>query len=156
MAYYGASLLCLHIPITPLFLFLKHTKPTKGLFQKNISPYKFACMTSCVCWCWGGRGVTQSSLSLCNLVDCSPPSSSVHGISQARILEWVAISSTKASLQPRDQTCVSCIGCCCCCCWVALVVFNSVRPHRRQPTRLRRPWDSPGKTTGVGCHFLLQ
>ena len=29
-------------------------------------------------------------------------------------------------------------------------------PHRRQPTRLLRPWDSPGKNTGVGCHFLLQ
>ena len=34
--------------------------------------------------------------------------------------------------------------------------FNSVRPHRQQPTRLRRPWDSPGKNTEVGCHFLLQ
>ena len=33
---------------------------------------------------------------------------------------------------------------------------DSVRPHRRQPTRLLRPWDSPGKNTGVGCHFLLQ
>ena len=33
---------------------------------------------------------------------------------------------------------------------------DSVRPHRRQPTRLPRPWDSPGKSTGVGCHFLLQ
>ena len=33
---------------------------------------------------------------------------------------------------------------------------DSVRPHRRQPTRHRRPWDSPGKNTGVGCHFLLQ
>ena len=31
-----------------------------------------------------------------------------------------------------------------------------MRPHRRQPTRLPRPWDSPGKKTGVGCHFLLQ
>ena len=31
-----------------------------------------------------------------------------------------------------------------------------MRPHRRQPTRPRRPWDSPGKNTGVGCHFLLQ
>ena len=31
-----------------------------------------------------------------------------------------------------------------------------MRPHRWQPTRLRRPWDSPGKNTGVGCHFLLQ
>ena len=33
---------------------------------------------------------------------------------------------------------------------------ESVRPHRRQPTRLPHPWDSPGKNTGVGCHFLLQ
>ena len=33
---------------------------------------------------------------------------------------------------------------------------DSVPPHRRQPTRLPRPWDSPGKNTGVGCHFLLQ
>ena len=33
---------------------------------------------------------------------------------------------------------------------------DSVRPHRQQPTRLRHPWDSPGKNTGVGCHFLLQ
>ena len=33
---------------------------------------------------------------------------------------------------------------------------DSVRPHRRQPTRLPHPWDSPGKNTGVSCHFLLQ
>ena len=33
---------------------------------------------------------------------------------------------------------------------------DSVRPHRREPTRLPCPWDSPGKNTGVGCHFLLQ
>ena len=46
--------------------------------------------------------------------------------------------------------------CCCCCCQVASVVSDSVRPHRRQPTRLPCPWDSPGKSTGVGCHFLLQ
>ena len=41
-------------------------------------------------------------------------------------------------------------------CQVASVVSDSVQPHRRQPTRLPRPWDSPGKNTGVGCHFLLQ
>jgi len=35
-------------------------------------------------------------------------------------------------------------------------VSDSVQPHRRQPTRLCRPWDSPGKNTGVGCYFLLQ
>ena len=38
----------------------------------------------------------------------------------------------------------------------SLQLSDSVRPHRRQPTRLPRPWDSPGKNTGVGCHFLLQ
>ena len=36
------------------------------------------------------------------------------------------------------------------------VMSDSVRPHRRQPTRFHHPWDSPGKNTGVGCHFLLQ
>ena len=41
-------------------------------------------------------------------------------------------------------------------CYVASVVSDSVRPHRRQPTRLPCPWDSPGKNTAVGCHFLLQ
>ena len=43
-----------------------------------------------------------------------------------------------------------------CCCEVASIVSDSVWPHRRQSTRLRHPWDSPGKNTGAGCHFLLQ
>ena len=43
-------------------------------------------------------------------MDCSPPSSSVRGISQARILKWVAISFFRVSSRPRDQTCISCIG----------------------------------------------
>ena len=38
----------------------------------------------------------------------------------------------------------------------SLQSFLSVRPHRQKPNRLPRPWDSPGKNTGVGCHFLLQ
>ena len=42
------------------------------------------------------------------------------------------------------------------CCQVMSVMPDSVQPHRWQPTRLRCPWDSPGKNTGVGCHFLLQ
>ena len=46
--------------------------------------------------------------------------------------------------------------CCCNCCWVVSVISNTVRPHRRQPPSQPRPWDSPGKSTGVGCHFLLQ
>ena len=44
----------------------------------------------------------------------------------------------------------------CCCCYVDSVMSDSMRPHRQQPTRLLCPWDSPGKNTGEGCHFLLQ
>ena len=51
---------------------------------------------------------------------------------------------------------LTCYHCCCCCSEVASVVSDSVQPHRWQPMRLPRPWDSPGKNTGVGCHFLLQ
>ena len=46
----------------------------------------------------------------CNPMDCSPLGSSVHGISQARILEWVAIPFSRESSQPRDQTHISCIA----------------------------------------------
>ena len=51
--------------------------------------------------------VTQSCPTLCDPVDCSLPGSSVHGILQARILEWVAISSSRRSSQLRDQMQVS-------------------------------------------------
>ena len=54
--------------------------------------------------------VTQSYLTLCNPMDGSLPGSSVHGILQARILEWVAILFSRGSSQPRDQTQVSCIA----------------------------------------------
>ena len=49
----------------------------------------------------------QSCLTLCDFMDCSPPGSSVHGILQARILEWVAMPSSRGSSRPRDRTCVS-------------------------------------------------
>ena len=53
----------------------------------------------------------QSCLTLCDPMDCSSPVSSVHGISQARILEWVSISYSTGSSRPRDRTDVSCISC---------------------------------------------
>ena len=53
----------------------------------------------------------QSSLTLCNPVDCSTPGSSVHGILHARILEWVAMPSSGASSQPRDRTHSSYVSC---------------------------------------------
>ena len=61
------------------------------------------CAHACVC------SVVQLCLTLCNPMDCSLPGSSVHGIFQARILERVAISSSRGSSWPRDQTCISCI-----------------------------------------------
>ena len=50
----------------------------------------------------------QSCLTLCNSMDCSPPGSAVHGIFLTRILEWVAMLSSRGSSQPRDQICISC------------------------------------------------
>ena len=50
-------------------------------------------------------------IQLCNPMDCSPPDSSVCGILQARILEWVAISFSRGSSQPRDLTYISFVSC---------------------------------------------
>ena len=54
--------------------------------------------------------ITQLCLTLCDPMDCNPPSSSVHGILQARLLKWVAIPFSRGSSQPRDRTQVSCIA----------------------------------------------
>ena len=78
---------------------------------------------------WIGRSILSDVLSyflqswaaLCNPMDSSPPGSSVHGILQVRILEWVAMPSSRGSSQPRDQTQmshVSCIGRWILCHWV--------------------------------------
>ena len=55
----------------------------------------------------GGVKVAQSCPTLCNPMDCSPPDSSVHGILQARIVEWVAVPFSREPSQPRDLTQVS-------------------------------------------------
>ena len=54
---------------------------------------------------------TQLCPTLCDPMDCSLPGSSVHGIFQARILEWVAISYSWGSSRPKDQSCFSCVSC---------------------------------------------
>ena len=86
--------------------------------------------------------VTQSCLPLCDIMDHSPPGSSVHGLLQARILEWVAIFLLQC-MKVKSETEVT-------------VVTDSLRPHGLQPTRLLHPSDLPGKSAGVDCHFLLQ
>ena len=84
----------------------------------------------------------QSCPTLCDPIDGSPPSFPVPGILQARTVEWVAISFSNASKWKVKVNSLSRV-------WLQ-------RPHGLQPTRLLRPWDFPGKSTGVGCHCLLQ
>ena len=72
-------------------------------------------------WCMLGGGnfrstcvhakSLQSCSTLCSPVDCSPPGSSVHGTLQARIVEWVAMPSSRGSSRPRDRICVSYVSC---------------------------------------------
>ena len=174
-------------------------------------------------WCIGSIVlVPQSCPALCDRVHCSLPGSSVHGIFQARISEWVAISSSRGSSQPRDQTRVSRTAGKLFTIWITRQVPENENysfkrypahplncPHRRhsrscvglqvslnagcgrryrlcgdmrwgvcpESRRGREHWrldprlcvlgcvwlcqaplsmDSPGKNTGVSCHFLLQ
>ena len=73
--------------------------------------------------------VAQSCPTVCDPMDCNPPGSSVHGILQARILEWVAISFSRGSFQLRDQTQVSCIAGRCFTNWATREGFL-VGPHQ--------------------------
>ena len=82
----------------------------------------------------------QSCPTLCDPIDGSPPGSPIPGIIQARTLEWFP-SPVHESEKWK---------------WSHSVMSDSSRPHGLQPTRLLCPWDFPGKSTGVGCHHLLQ
>ena len=62
-------------------------------------------------WCSSTCSVTQLCLTLCEPKDFSSPGSSIHGIFQARILEWAAVSSSRGSFLPRVQTHISCVSC---------------------------------------------
>ena len=108
--------------------------------------------------------VAQSCPTLCDPMDCSPPGSSVHGVLQARILGWVAISFSRESSRPRDRTQVSSIAGRCFNLWVyALhvcesrsVKSDSLQHHGLYPARLLCPGYFPGKNARVGSHALLQ
>ena len=101
---------CLHI----LTFYLMQIRCCNG----SCLPLSSECWTQCltltrrsvnvyVCVCTHA----QSCLTLCNLMDCSLTGSSVRGISQARILGWVATLSSRGSSWPRDKTCISCVSC---------------------------------------------
>ena len=103
----------------------------------------------------------QLYLTLCDPMNYGPPGSSVHGILQARILEWVAMPSSRGSSWHGNWTCVSHVSCtrrqvlyhytllsCCC---VRLCNLMDCSPPGSSVYG-----DSPGKDTGLGCHALLQ
>ena len=71
--------------------------------HENVIKVHWICVVLC--------SVAQSCLTLCDPVDCSPPGSSVRGVLPARILEWVAMISSRGSSQPRDWTCITCVSC---------------------------------------------
>ena len=109
-----------------------------------------AFVASVLCWyCtrfWRWRAAAaakllQSCPTLCDPIDGSPPGSPIPGILQARTLEWVDISFNALSEKWK---------------WSCSVISDSSRPHGLQPTRLLHPWVFPGKSTGEGCHFLIQ
>ena len=98
------------LPLLQLFfllweeLFLNHTLLGKPFFISLLFSKEHVCMHT---------QSLQLCLTLCDLMDSSPPGSSVHGILQAWILEWITVPSSRGSSQPRDQTCVfyvSCVG----------------------------------------------
>ena len=93
-----------HTSFPVLFHMLCNSKLDIELWNYWIVFRKNNLMIKCCCL------VAQSCLTLCDPMDYSPPGSSVHGISQARILEWVAISFSRVSFWPRDGSCVSCTG----------------------------------------------
>ena len=114
-----ASGFCMHqcnsqatkpVMFVPMFQewLLSISQQHKGLGDWSLEN-KYACVPlrgSCLC-----LKSLQSCPTLCDPLDHSPPGSSVHGILQARILEWVAISSSRGSSQQRDRNCISCISC---------------------------------------------
>ena len=87
---------------------------------------------------------------ICNLMDCSPPGSSVHGSLQTRILEWVAMSSSRGSSPPRDQTRTSSVSC----------IGTRVLYHEAEDLQLhyicRDPYTKPVLIQGLEWTYLLR
>ena len=90
---YSSSCITFNCFFSPVILFKEYFK----LFGRKVL-------------CVPASSVAKSFLTLCNPMDCSPPGSSVHGIFQARILEWGTMPSSRGSSQPRDHTCISYTG----------------------------------------------
>ena len=108
------------LPLSPFLPFCLNATPSLSLTQAEL-PHQLwenhawnqgtaptTTATKLLPLCCSCCLVTKSCATLCNPVDCCLPGSSVHGILQARILEWVSIPFSRASSPPRDRICVSC------------------------------------------------
>ena len=102
---------CVRMFIARLFIKLKLERThSKCLVVIELNK-KLGCihtMEYCVCV---HAKLLQSCLTLCDPIDYSPPGSSVHGILQARTLEWLTMPSSRGTSQPRDRTQISCVSC---------------------------------------------
>ena len=90
-----------------------HYNEASGIVPGHIFAFQWmlcVCVCSCVCVCVCVCVLLLSRVRIFVTPDCSPPGPSVHGIPRAKLLEWAAISSSRASFQPRDWTQGSCIS----------------------------------------------
>ena len=95
-------------------------------------------ITTCVCVC---VLVTQLCPTLCDPMNCSPPGFSVHGILQARILEWIAIPFSRGSSRARDRTLVSCTAA------IFFTVWDTGKSHYNLITSFKTPSSYTGITS---------
>ena len=106
------------LPLIVLSAFQLNTRQSKPSYKKNWKNSGSKYMTPSICIYFESKYmldfvyvlVAQACPTLCNPMDCSPPGSSIHGILQAWIQEWVAISLSRGSSQPRNQSWVSCFA----------------------------------------------
>ena len=111
VTYANCHLLMEYLCCFLFFPFCNFNEPTMNNYVLYICHYcKYTCRINLYKWIAGLKDMykfTQSCLTLCDPMNCSLPGSSVHGILQARILEWVTMPSSRGSSQPRGQTWVS-------------------------------------------------
>ena len=129
----------------------------KCCYAGIIKVYISVCVLLFLGICMYACSVTESCLTLCNPMDCSPPGSSVHGTFQARVLEWVAISFSRGSSQTRDWTCVSCTAGGLFTCWVIREALQTkIIQFKTKPKVLIQGWEKEDGLTESHWALSLQ
>ena len=107
------SSMCIHV--LPLFQISFPLRSPHSIKQSSLGSPAGSHHLFCTC---AACSVAPSDPTLGDPTDCSPPDSSIHGVLQARILEWAAMSSSRGSSQPRDRTWASCVS------WVGRCILS--------------------------------